>query len=1413
MNTTSSPAIRTPAGTRPSSRVCLSTCITCERHRAAFRLRKGAYAGILMGIVFLGALLAPNIAFGIPASPWPVELTQPDGTQITLHIRGDEFFHWYEDLEGYTVVLDEDAYVYASLDLDGRLSPTKHLVGTVDPATVGLAPKIHPSADVINQLRSESFATPSQRGGTIERVPPSGTIKNLVVLCKFSDHAFGTHTRPESDYDVLFNAVGGDASLAPTGSVRDCYAENSYGTMTLVSTVVAWVTLPHTEAYYADGSSGSGSYPTNPQGMVEDALNLVDSLVDFGEFDTDNDGYIDAIDFVHSGYGAETGGGGGNWIWSHRWSLWALPGGQWTSGDLNGAGQPVKVYDYHTEPALWGTFGTQILRIGVVSHESGHFFGLPDLYDIDGSSEGIGSYGMMANSWGFDFSQYHPPHFCAWSKIFLGWVTPTVLTTPGVYTAAQVEFAPTVYRIDHGYPSGEYLLIENRQPVGLESAMPQGGLAIWHIDEAKAGTVNTEEGYPLSAGWPGNNRHYMVALLQADGAYDLERNQNRGDGGDVYHAGGVWKISGHTVPSLDTYQDGIVVSSENIVSEISASSSTMTFKWGFDCNDNGIDDGIDTDFGGGSLDCNGNSVPDECEPDCNGNGVADECDITSGAYEDCNGNLVPDPCETTGGGILLDEDFEGGLQPSWQASGIFKITTLCGASTPSSGTHWAYAGSTATCTYGDDKFGRLSAPAVTLAYGLNELQFCSRLNSEQGWDFASILVDGEPVWSESGGYGGWEDRVVDLSAFGGQTVSITFEFESDTYISGTLGWQVDNIRLLSGDLDCNTNGVMDECEVLDGTSFDCNGNHILDECEDLPQTDCNENGVQDICDVAFGTSLDCNGNDVPDECDLSSGNSEDCNSNGLPDDCEITRSLIQEPNQVDGAFTDGDCDFCGWTPPEQSVAENFVLSSVQTLTGAVIWGGYAPDNFIPIGDSFTVILHQDNGGLPGQVIYSEDSVQVVRTATGRELFDFGIDEYRYVLQFNQPITLPAGSYYIEVFNFSGLSLETFFWETGSFDTERGAPGVAISNTTPGVAWAFDDSFEVAIRLVGSVQDVDCNADGILDTCGQPPLVLDLGPDRHLAPNRTYTPLAPAMSTLPSDASLVYEWSIVSGPATSGISDTSSSAPSFTPPVQGTYVIRCDITDSSPGPCTASDEIAIHVAPMVLNLPSQRLGCVGSETLPLADATTVTGGTTPYLYQWTVINGPTDFDELQAQSAAPSLTPMTTDDYDIHVTVTDSSAPPNVVSGSTHLTVREGPSVSAGLAATYHPIIMIGDQLDIGDEPTASGGYAPYSYGWSIPVNPNLAGKIKNPTSSNPTFSATQKGAYVVRVQVTDAAGCSDETQFTISVVTDPPSSTAPIVPGLNPGQCGTCGATGGAALGTLLICTIVMYSRRRPGRR
>ncbi|MCX7011987.1 MAG: M6 family metalloprotease domain-containing protein, partial [Candidatus Sumerlaeota bacterium] len=527
--------------------------------------------------------LAAPPAYAHIANPTPLEAVQPDGTKVALRLRGDEFYNWKEDLNGFTVLDDRGWLVYAAVDANGDLAPTRFVLGRDDPKAAGLAPNAMPSPARLSQLRAARMAggyNPS--GAARASVPPRGTIKNLVVLCRFSDHTPGVNDHPQADYDVLFNQLGGDATLAPTGSVRDFYTENSFGVMDLQSTVVAWVTLPHTEAWYCNGQQGFGVYPQNAQGMVEAALNLVDPTVDFGQFDSDNDGYIDAIDIIHSGFDAAETGSSSN-IWSHKWSLYALPNGHWTSNDRNAHGDFVKVFDYHTESALSGTSGSIIVRLAVICHETGHFFGLPDLYDTDGSSEGDGSWSLMANDWGFDFTGLHPPFFDAWSKQFLGWVAPTPLMASGVYVISQAETNAQAYRIDHWYPNGEYLLIENRQPVSFESDMPQGGLVVLHVDETKGtfaqNDVNNDEGYPGQPGWPQNGRHYRVAVLQADARYDLEHGLNRGDAGDAYFSRAGAAIANGTLPSTDAYQNGNVFNSDNTIADISAPGSAMSFTY------------------------------------------------------------------------------------------------------------------------------------------------------------------------------------------------------------------------------------------------------------------------------------------------------------------------------------------------------------------------------------------------------------------------------------------------------------------------------------------------------------------------------------------------------------------------------------------------------------------------------------------------------------------------------------------------------------------------------------------------------------------------------------------------------------------------------------------------------------------
>ena len=85
-------------------------------------------------------------------------------------------------------------------------------------------------------------------------------------------------------------------------------------------------------------------------------------------------------------------------------------------------------------------------------------------------------------------------------------MSPREVDNSGKFSLQQACDAEDAIIIKRGYPDGEYLLIENRQPCGFESRMPQGGLAIFHVDERVEG--NGRRGYPGQTGWPSNGNHY-----------------------------------------------------------------------------------------------------------------------------------------------------------------------------------------------------------------------------------------------------------------------------------------------------------------------------------------------------------------------------------------------------------------------------------------------------------------------------------------------------------------------------------------------------------------------------------------------------------------------------------------------------------------------------------------------------------------------------------------------------------------------------------------------------------------------------------------------------------------------------------------------------------------------------------------
>jgi immune inhibitor A len=384
---------------------------------------------------------------------------------------------------------------------------------------------------------------------------PSSSWKALLILVDFTDN------------DSQVNASFFDDLIFGTGvaTLRDYYRAVSYNHLDIVTvnlnlpSSLGWNREPQTYAYYVDGQNGFGNYPRNAQKMVEDACDLVDTSVDFAQYDNDGDGYVDALFVVHAGPGAEFTGSDSD-IWSHSWTT--------STPQLHDG---VYVSNYSMEPEYWLTPGD--MTIGVYAHELGHTaFGLPDLYDTTYQSEGLGNWSLMAGgSWngsGYPGGNY-PALPDAWSHFQMGYVNPVnVAGKLTGQTIKNIENNPEAYRLwTSGAAGDEYFLLENRRQIGYDSYLPGNGLLIYHIDESVSG--NNNPWYPGHTSFG----HYEVALEQADGLWGLEKNASSGDDGDPYPGSANNRnLTFLTLPDSKGYGGG---NTHVKVENISASGSTM----------------------------------------------------------------------------------------------------------------------------------------------------------------------------------------------------------------------------------------------------------------------------------------------------------------------------------------------------------------------------------------------------------------------------------------------------------------------------------------------------------------------------------------------------------------------------------------------------------------------------------------------------------------------------------------------------------------------------------------------------------------------------------------------------------------------------------------------------------------------
>ncbi|PLW98201.1 MAG: peptidase M6, partial [Marinilabiliales bacterium] len=206
-----------------------------------------------------------TIVVAVNAIPEKVTHTQPDGTVLTLTIHGDEFLHWLETTDGFVIHPGDDGGLYYAVsDLNGNLVPGNILAHNPEQRNQNENSYINTLDKDIKFSKAQLAAAKEARAARMKSdkagaFPTTGTNNLLMILVNFSDTS---PTYTQTNFNNYMNQPGYNG----IGSFKEYYYENSYGQLTMNTTVTAWVTVSNTHNYY--GQNDPQGYDMYPQQLV-----------------------------------------------------------------------------------------------------------------------------------------------------------------------------------------------------------------------------------------------------------------------------------------------------------------------------------------------------------------------------------------------------------------------------------------------------------------------------------------------------------------------------------------------------------------------------------------------------------------------------------------------------------------------------------------------------------------------------------------------------------------------------------------------------------------------------------------------------------------------------------------------------------------------------------------------------------------------------------------------------------------------------------------------------------------------------------------------------------------------------------------------------------------------------------------
>ena len=327
---------------------------------------------------------------------------------------------------------------------------------------------------------------------TIDNCPLVGKPRLLVIPIWFNDSTtFINLDNREIVRDDIRKTFFGTNEETGWRSVKTYYEEESKGIMSFEGVVADWYEVNESYTQYLNGYSKTENL------VVTASTNFFKSN-SRDEYDTNNDGYLDAVlliyaapDYDNLGYESS------NNLWAYTSWLETSPVPSspvpnvffWGSYDFMYS-SGISSFE-KTGETSYGRGDTRFCNVDAhcFIHEMGHVLGLSDYYDYSGQHSPAG---------GFSMQDYNVGGHDAYSVMAYGWASPYIPTETTTILINDFQSSHDMILLANhevSSPFDEYLLLELYSPTGLNehdcehmynNRYPTGpkkvGIRLWHVD-------------------------------------------------------------------------------------------------------------------------------------------------------------------------------------------------------------------------------------------------------------------------------------------------------------------------------------------------------------------------------------------------------------------------------------------------------------------------------------------------------------------------------------------------------------------------------------------------------------------------------------------------------------------------------------------------------------------------------------------------------------------------------------------------------------------------------------------------------------------------------------------------------------------------------------------------------------------